>query len=86
MSLTPEQIADLAALVGAEHVRYAADLAALDPGVDPRNLGGDLWLRPRDTDEVAAILRYCHANHISVVLHGGRTGTVPVGPPVGLVM
>jgi FAD/FMN-containing dehydrogenase len=74
MSLTPEQITDLAALVGAEHVRYAADLAALDPGVDPHNLGGDLWLRPRDTDEVVAILRYCHTHHISVVPHGGRTG------------
>ena len=74
MALTPEQLIDLAALVGAEHVRYADELAVLDPGVDPHNLGGDLWLRPKDTDEVVAILRYCHTKHISVVPQGGRTG------------
>jgi FAD/FMN-containing dehydrogenase len=74
MSLTSLQIIDLAALVGADHVRYAADLLALDPGVDPHNLGGDLWLRPKDSDEVVAILRYCYTNHISVVPQGGRTG------------
>jgi FAD/FMN-containing dehydrogenase len=61
-------------MVGALHARSATDLQHLDPGVEPRNLNGDLWLRPGTTSEVSTIVAYCHEHHIGVVPHGGRTG------------
>ena len=63
-----------ARVVGDAHVRTPADLAALDPGVDPHNFGASLLLRPCSTAEVSAILSYCNAHAIAVVPQGGRTG------------
>ncbi|MBS0373054.1 MAG: FAD-binding oxidoreductase [Proteobacteria bacterium] len=74
MCLPSEIVADLAGLVGSAHVRDAADLAGRDPGVDPRNFGAGLLVRPADTGEVAAVLAYCNARRIGVVPQGGRTG------------
>ncbi len=74
MPLTPTASADLIAIVGIEHARDQSMLSSQDPGVDSGNLGADLWLRPRDCDELSQILRYCNAHHIGVVPQGGRTG------------
>lgn len=74
MPLTPTASADLIAIVGVEHARDQSMLSSQDPGVDSGNLGADLWLRPRDCDELSQILRYCNAHHIGVVPQGGRTG------------
>lgn len=74
MALSAEQIGSLTALVGAPYARTQAELASLDPGVDPHNFGADLQLRPASTAEVSAILAYCNSQRIGVVPQGGRTG------------
>ncbi|MDE2295785.1 MAG: FAD-binding oxidoreductase [Gammaproteobacteria bacterium] len=74
MPLSPEHVSNLVAIVGADSARGAADLATLDPGVDPRNLGAGLMLRPRSTDALARALAYCNERRIGVVPQGGRTG------------
>jgi FAD/FMN-containing dehydrogenase len=74
MPLSADDLASLTAIVGARHARGAADLAALDPGIDPHNFGADLLLQPSTTAEVAAILAHCHRARIPVVPQGGRTG------------
>lgn len=74
MPLPSELVAELTALVGEEHVRDAAALAGLDPGVDSHNLGAGLWLRPGSTAELAAVLQRCNAYRVPVVPHGGKTG------------
>ncbi len=74
MKLPAEHVAALSAIVGPSGVRSAADLAARDPGVDPRNFGAALMLRPATTAEVARALAYCNQARIGVVPQGGRTG------------
>ena len=74
MPLTADQIAALTAHVGPASIRGRADLAALDPGIDPHNYGADLMLRPATTAEVSRILAYCQSAGIGVVPQGGRTG------------
>lgn len=48
-------------------------LANRDPGVHPDNLGACVAVAPRNVAEVQAVLKYCSANKIAVVTHGGRT-------------
>jgi FAD/FMN-containing dehydrogenase len=72
--LNAEHVAALTGLVGAGAVRTASELAARDPGIDPRNFGAGLMLRPADTAEVSRVLAYCNAARIAVVPQGGRTG------------
>ena len=74
MALSAEHAANLIAIVGPDSVRTGADLATVDPGVDPKNLGASLMLRPRTTDALARALAYCNAFRIGVVPQGGRTG------------
>jgi len=74
MPLTIEQTAALRAIVGDGAVRTPEDLAARDPGIDPRNFGAGFMVRPGTCDEVARVLGYCNAVRIGVVPHGGRTG------------
>jgi len=74
MTLRAEHVAALSAIVGPSAVRLAADLAARDPGIDPRNFGAALMLRPATTAEVGRVLAYCNQAHIGVVPQGGRTG------------
>src|SRR5436190_6851662 len=69
--------AQLAKIVGADHVRTGAD-------IDARHLGD--WfvsiergsplavVRPRTTAEVASILQYCNKERVGVVPQGGLTG------------
>ena len=74
MPLAAEHAAALVELVGGGAARNAAELAALDPGIDPHNFGAGLMLRPAGTGEVARVLVYCNAAGIGVVPQGGRTG------------
>jgi len=74
MPLPAPHVAALTEIVGPDGVRDAAALAALDPGVDARNFGAGLMLRPRDTAAVARVLAYCNREGIGVVPQGGRTG------------
>jgi len=74
MPLSAEHAANLKAIVGPGAVRTAQDLATRDPGVDPRNFGSGLMIRPGTTDEVARVLAYCNSKRIGVVPQGGRTG------------
>jgi FAD/FMN-containing dehydrogenase len=41
-----------------------------------------LVLRPADTQQVAAVLRHCHAARLAVVPQGGNTGLVGGGVPL----
>jgi FAD/FMN-containing dehydrogenase len=53
------------------------DVHARAAGIwDPSPLEADSLVRPRTTDEVAAILALCHARGQPVVTHGGLTGLV----------
>lgn len=71
------QIEDLRAIVGDDGVLDAQDTAARAAGVwRPEGLLGKALVRPRNTEEVAAIMRYCHAHQQTVVTHGGLTGLV----------
>ena len=74
MPLTASQVAALTAIVGHDAVRTAAELATRDPGVDPRNLGAGLMVRPASAGDVGRVLAYCNAARIGVVPQGGRTG------------
>lgn len=69
-----EFIPALAGIVGADGLRHAPDLAGLDPGFHPRNLGALLAARPRSTAETAAVVALCRAYSVPVVPQGGRTG------------
>ena len=74
MPLDAAATTELAALVGPGGLLGAAELAARDPGVDPRNFGAGLLVRPASTAEVVRLLAYCHERRIGVVPHGGRSG------------
>jgi FAD/FMN-containing dehydrogenase len=68
--------AALARLAGVDIVPAdAVDVSYLSDWAIPMAGGAPLGLaRPRSTDEVAALLRECHAHDVCVVPQGGRTG------------
>ncbi len=74
MPISAEHAANLQALVAPGAVRTAQDLAARDPGVDPRNFAAGFMVRPGTTAEVARVLAYCNSARLGVVPQGGRTG------------
>jgi FAD/FMN-containing dehydrogenase len=67
-------IAQLVELVGANHVLTGDDVTARPAGWRLGPSVAKAIVRPADTDEVAAVLRLCHATGQPVVTHGGRTG------------
>ena len=81
--LPPALLRDLTAVVGAPHVLtgdaaagYAVDWTGHFRGDPPA------VLRPRDTEQVAALLRLCSGAGVPVVPQGGNTGLVGGGVPV----
>jgi FAD/FMN-containing dehydrogenase len=78
-------IAALQAVVGAEHVLEDADLkASYETDWTGRFTGSALCVvRPRDTEQVAAVLRICQSLGAKVVVQGGNTGLVGGGVPAG---
>jgi len=73
-------VEELRALVGHNGVMEAADVATRSAGAyRPDNLKAMALVRPANTDEVAAVMRWCHAHGVSVVTQGGLTGLVHGG-------
>jgi len=67
-------------IVGANGVLDAADVATRSAGyLRPDNLKAAALVRPANTDEVAQVMRWCFANKVGVVTHGGLTGLVHGG-------
>ena len=60
--------------LGASNVRGANEIAMMDTGSCPGNLGADLAVRPMCAEDIAQILQLCNAAGVPVVPHGGRTG------------
>ena len=69
-----------------EALRAALDESRVASGADVRERATSYWdqaptralalVKPRNTDEVSAALRICHAHRQPVVTHGGLTGCV----------
>ncbi len=73
-------VKELRALIGASGVLDAAEVATRSAGAfRPDTLKAAALARPRTTEEVAAVLRWCRAQGISVVTQGGLTGLVHGG-------
>ncbi|KLD78129.1 FAD-linked oxidase [Xanthomonas hyacinthi DSM 19077] len=67
----------LLTIVGPDGLLDAVDIAQRSAGAFRDDaLQAGLLVRPRSTDEVAQVLRLCHAHGQSVVPQGGRTGLV----------
>ncbi|MBL0124555.1 MAG: FAD-binding oxidoreductase [Betaproteobacteria bacterium] len=70
-------ITELRALVGNDGVLEAPDVATRSAGAwRPDNLKAQALVRPKTTEEVSRVLRWCHDHGISVVTQGGLTGLV----------
>ncbi len=68
---------ELRALVGDNGVLDAAAVASRSAGAyRPDNLKAMVLVRPASTEEVSAVLRWCHVNQVAVVTQGGLTGLV----------
>jgi FAD/FMN-containing dehydrogenase len=74
MSAGAGLVAALRAVAGGGVVWGRDELAARDPGFDDRNFGAAALVRPRDTEGVAALVRFCAERGVSLVPQGGRTG------------
>jgi len=67
----------LRALIGEHGVLAAADVATRSAGAfRADNLQARALARPATIDEVSAVLRWCHAQRVPVVIQGGLTGLV----------
>lgn len=70
-------VKELRALIGATAVLDSAELATRSAGAfRPDNLKAAALARPKSTEDVSAVLRWCHAHAIPVVTQGGLTGLV----------
>jgi FAD/FMN-containing dehydrogenase len=70
-------VGELRALIGDAGVLDAAELATRSAGVwRPDNLKAAALARPASTEQVAAVVRWCHQHGVSVVAQGGLTGLV----------
>jgi len=68
---------ELRSLIGDAGVLDASEVAKRSAGVwRPDNLKASALARPANTEEVSAVLRFCHAQGITVVPQGGLTGLV----------
>ncbi len=78
-------IAELEAIVGPDHVLVDDDVkASYETDWTGRFSGkASCVVRPRTTDEVAAVLALCTAAGVQVVVQGGNTGLVGGGVPAG---
>ncbi|HEY0342626.1 MAG TPA: FAD-binding oxidoreductase [Steroidobacteraceae bacterium] len=69
-------LADLRALVGDSGVVTGEALRARTYDESAGEVRAQMLVRPRDTAQVSAVLRLCHARGQTVVTHGGLTGLV----------
>ena len=68
--------ADLRAIVGEQGMLEGAAVRERAGALWHGRVDAELLVRPRNTEQVAAILRLCHAQAQPVVTHGGLTGLV----------
>ncbi len=78
-SLTSGFKAEIAMLVGPDHVKENDAVSAIDYGVLAENLDAGMVVLPGTAEELAAVVRCCHAHRVAIVTHGGRTGLVGGG-------
>ena len=74
--VSADLIDQLRAIVGEAGIVTGADVAARYPGYFMERIGADAIVRPRSTEEVAAILRLCNTAGQPVVVQGGMSGWV----------
>ena len=78
--MTTSLIDSLRALTGPGAVLDATEVATRSAGVmRPDKLQAAALVRPQSTEELSAVLRWCHANNVTVVAQGGLTGLVHGG-------
>ncbi|KAK9474510.1 FAD linked oxidase [Dipodascopsis tothii] len=81
--VTAEDMAAFEAMLGAGQVVTGADAEGYNIDTMRKYKGqASVVLRPRTTEEVAAIMRHCHARRLAVVPQGGNTGLVGGSVPV----
>ena len=67
----------LRAIVGNTNVLDAVEVSKRSAGVwRPDSLKAAALVRPKTTEEVSQVMRWCHAHEVSVVTQGGLTGLV----------
>jgi FAD/FMN-containing dehydrogenase len=76
LAASPALLDALRAIVGDGGVVEGAAVAERYPGYFMDRVGADAVVRPRTTDEVAAILRLCNEAGQAIVVHGGMSGWV----------
>jgi len=70
-------VKELRALIGEAGVLDATEVAKRSAGVwRPDNLKAAALARPVSTEQVAAVMQWCHAHGVTVVPQGGLTGLV----------
>jgi len=78
--MTSEIVTTLRNIVGESGVLDAAELGKRSAGTWRFDtLRGAALVRPSSTAQVAEVMRWCHANNLAVVTHGGLTGLVHGG-------
>jgi FAD/FMN-containing dehydrogenase len=78
--MTSEIVTALRNIVGESGVLDAAELGKRSAGTWRFDtLRGAALVRPSSTAQVAEVMRWCHANNLAVVTHGGLTGLVHGG-------
>ena len=83
MTILPDVLAALSAIVGAAHVRTDADsLLAYGTDALKRGAPADIAVLPADTAQVAAIVRFCAKHRITMVPRGAGTGYTGGAVPI----
>jgi FAD/FMN-containing dehydrogenase len=67
-------LALLSSILGPDGLRTGERAAAIDPGIDSRNLRAGVVALPATTEETIQVVRLCREHHIPIVPIGGRTG------------
>ena len=67
---------DLRAIVGEQGMLEGAAVRERGATLFHGRVDADILVRPRDTEQVSAVLKLCHALGQPVVTHGGLTGLV----------
>ncbi|HEY5126986.1 MAG TPA: FAD-binding protein, partial [Bradyrhizobium sp.] len=72
-----DTIKALRTIVGETGVLEAADIAKRSAGfMRPDTLKARALVRPKDTEEVSKVVRWCHDHGVPIVTQGGLTGLV----------
>jgi glycolate oxidase len=83
VTILPDVLAALTAIVGAAHVRTDADsLLAYGTDALKRGAPADIAVLPADTAQVAAIVRFCAKHRITMVPRGAGTGYTGGAVPI----